>query len=45
MSRGIWKSPDQRIHRETDWSWPGLPAREGKIAGAREAGTVTKRTN
>lgn len=33
MSRGIWKSPDQRRHRETDWSWPGLPARERRIAG------------
>lgn len=42
MSRGIRKSPDQRRHRETDWSWPGLPARERRRSGAREGGHCYK---
>jgi hypothetical protein len=34
ISRGFWKSPEQR-GKEADWTQPGLSVREAKIAGDR----------
>ena len=46
MSRGTWKTPEQR-ERETELTWPGPSVRDGRraVGGGGGGLTIVKRIN